>query len=226
MQQIIIACDFENKTKLQEFLEPFGAEKLFLKIGMELYYKEGNALIQELRQQGHNIFLDLKLHDIPNTVEKSLENLASLDVQYITVHAAGGQKMLEAASRALQHSQTKLLAVTILTSLSQEMVSDELLIQQPIEDIVRSYSLTAKNSGIDGVICSPHEIEIVRAANGPDFDIVTPGIRLATDNVGDQVRVMEPQDAISLGANHLVIGRSITQSPAPYETYLNIKGKL
>ncbi|TLG73807.1 orotidine-5'-phosphate decarboxylase [Culicoidibacter larvae] len=223
---IIIACDFASRAELEIFLQPFGSEPLFLKIGMELYYKEGNSLVQELKERGYKVFLDLKLHDIPNTVAQALRSLAQLDVEYITVHATGGAAMLKAASEAVQGSKTKLLAVTVLTSISEESLQRDLGVVATLDETVMAYAKMAQDNGIDGVICSPHETAAIRAQAGTEFAIVTPGIRDVNDATDDQARVATPEWALEQGATELVIGRSITGSKQPLATYMNIKERI
>jgi len=221
-KRIMIACDFATKEDLFTFLRPFGSEKLDLKIGMELFYREGRQLVEYLQAMGHRIFLDLKLHDIPNTVAQGLHSLKDLHVDYITVHAAGGSAMLQAAAEALAGSPTKLLAVTILTSIPEEMLEQELLIAGKMPTTVLSYALNAARNGADGVICSPHEVRAIKAAvasEKPDFECITPGIRLADDQLGDQSRVATPEYAFAEGADALVIGRSITTHEDAPERY-------
>lgn len=223
---IIIACDFASRAELEVFLQPFGSEPLFLKIGMELYYKEGNSLVAELKERGYKVFLDLKLHDIPNTVAQALRSLAQLDVEYITVHATGGAAMLKAASSAVAGSKTKLLAVTILTSISEASLQRDLGVAATLEETVLAYAKMAQQNGIDGVICSPHEAAAIRAQTGDAFAIVTPGIRDVNDAVDDQARVATPEWALGQGATELVIGRSITGSEQPFATYMNMKERI
>ncbi|GBU11077.1 orotidine-5'-phosphate decarboxylase [Erysipelotrichaceae bacterium] len=227
MHNIIIACDFKNATELYKFLEPFGNTTLFLKIGMELYYEEGKPLIRDLKARGHKIFLDLKLHDIPNTIAKTLETLKDLDVEYITIHAGGGEVMLTAAAAAIKNTNTKLLAVTILTSISEDMLKNELMITESLENVVTRYALMAYKAGIDGCICSPHEVPAIKhLLNDANFICITPGIRLTGDAIGDQIRVMTPKQAFDHGATKIVIGRSITNSDTPYQTYKKISTEI
>lgn len=218
-EQIIIACDFKSKLELESFLEPFKGQSLFLKIGMELFYKEGISLVKEMKNRGHRIFLDLKLHDIPNTVKASLNNLKDLEVDFITIHAGGGLKMMEAAADVVKGSSTKLLAVTVLTSLDEAMLQHELNVSKSIEEHVIDLAKLAQKAGIDGCICSPHEVTLVKENVGESFMCVTPGIRLAHDTMDDQKRVMTPLQAIGVGADYLVVGRSITGSASPIDTY-------
>ncbi|MDR1827403.1 MAG: orotidine-5'-phosphate decarboxylase [Methylobacteriaceae bacterium] len=222
MPPVIIALDFENREKLERFLIPFGNEKLFLKIGMELYYRTGNDLVTDLKSRGHRVFLDLKLHDIPNTVECALSNLVKLDPDYITIHASGGAEMMRRAAGAVTGTNTRLLAITILTSISEAMLRDDLRVEGNVRDMACHYACRAKDSGVHGVICSPHEAAAIREKAGADFLIVTPGIRLLEDDVNDQKRVMTPENAMALGANQLVIGRSITTKADPVSVYRSI----
>jgi len=222
-KRIMIACDFATKEDLFTFLRAFGNEKLFLKIGMELFYREGRLLIEYLQAMGHRIFLDLKLHDIPNTVAQALHNLKDLNVDYITVHAAGGSAMLQAAVTALADSKTKLLAVTILTSIDEETLHHDLRIPGSMQDVVCEYAILASKNGVDGVICSPYEVKnIKRVVNRTEFECITPGIRLADDQLGDQSRVATPEFAFDQGASAVVIGRSITSYEEAYERYLRV----
>jgi len=226
-KQIMIACDFETKEELFQFLRPFGSEKLSLKIGMELFYREGRLLIEYLKALGHSIFLDLKLHDIPNTVAQAIHNLKDLEVDYITIHAAGGSAMLKAAAAALEDSKTKLLAVTILTSIDQETLNEDLRINESIADVVCQYAKMASDCGIDGCICSPYEVKKIKDyVATTSFECITPGIRLADDNIGDQSRVATPQFSFGEGANAVVIGRSITTHENPHQRYLDIKASI
>ncbi|MGL5042885.1 MAG: orotidine-5'-phosphate decarboxylase [Culicoidibacterales bacterium] len=227
MIDILIACDVKNKAELTELLAPFGTQKLFLKIGMELYYHEGKALIHELKGKGHRIFLDLKLHDIPNTVTKALASLADLEVDYLTVHAAGGLKMLKACVAAVKGTKTKILAVTVLTSLDQNALEQELNINLSLENCAQRYATMASKAGIHGCICSAFEVlAIKKQVNNADFLCITPGIRLLGDDSSDQARVATPSFAIAQKADGLVIGRTITQSPTPYQTYKKIEEEI
>ncbi len=223
--KVIIACDFKTRQELDVFLQPFGDTQLFLKVGMELFYKEGRFLVKYLKDQGHKIFLDLKLHDIPNTVKASLSNLKDLDVDFITIHASGGYNMMKAAVEALEGTNTKLLAVTVLTSLDQDMLENELGVNKEIQEHATHLARLAQQAGVYGCICSPHEVEGIKENLGRDFGCVTPGIRLAQDLMDDQKRVMTPSQAIGKGADYLVIGRSITNASSPIETYKNLGDK-
>ena len=219
---VIIACDFKSKADTLEFLDLFRDEKLFLKIGMELFYSEGPDIVREIKSRGHNIFLDLKLHDIPNTVEKAMRSLASLDVDMCNVHAGGTIDMMKAGLNGLTKedgSRPMLIAVTQLTSTSQERMENDLLINKPIEEVVMHYALNTKKAGLDGVVCSPLEVQKVKEVCGCDFITVTPGIRFMTDDVGDQVRITTPEKAKELGSDYIVVGRPITKAENPVEAY-------
>lgn len=220
MRDVIIACDFKNREDLMEFLKPFAGESPYLKIGMEIFYKEGPSLVKELKEKGFKIFLDLKLHDIPNTVEKAMKNIATLGVDITNVHAAGGIEMMKAARRGLDSVEggknTKLIAVTQLTSISQETLENELLIEKPLAYVVKKYALNAKEAGLDGVVCSALEAPIIKELG---LISVTPGIRFADDSVNDQKRVATPSYAKELGSTYIVVGRSITASSDPLEAY-------
>ncbi len=220
MRDVIIACDFKNKEELYNFLRPFEGMNPYLKIGMEIFYKEGPELVRELHKKGFRIFLDLKLHDIPNTVESAMKNIASLGVEITNVHAAGGIKMMEAARRGLdsvpEGKNTKLIAVTQLTSISQEILENELLIKEPLADVVKKYALNAKTAGLDGVVCSAHEAPIIKELG---LISVTPGIRFADNSVDDQKRVATPALAKELGSTYIVVGRSITKDADPVSAY-------
>ncbi len=221
-KDVIIACDFNGKEQLFNFLDHFKEEKLFLKVGMELFYASGVEIVKEIKKRGHKIFLDLKLHDIPNTVKKSMAVLSNLDVDMVNLHAAGGSIMMKYALEGLTRadgSRPLLIAVTQLTSTSQELMTDELLIDKPIDEVVMSYALNAKNSGLDGVVCSPLEAGKVKTVCGNSFLTVTPGIRLAGDAVGDQKRVTTPKMAKELGSDFIVVGRSITGASDPVSAY-------
>lgn len=220
MRDVIIACDFKNQEELFKFLEPFKGENPYLKIGMEIFYKEGPELVRKLHSMGFKIFLDLKLHDIPNTVEKAMRNLGELGVEITNVHAAGGIKMMEAARRGLDATdsgkKTELIAVTMLTSISQEALEDELLIHHDLKDVVKTYALNAKKAGLQGVVCSALEAPIIKELG---LISVTPGIRFADDSVNDQKRVATPAYAKELGSTYIVVGRSITAAEDPLAAY-------
>lgn len=219
---VIIACDFKNKEETLNFLNNFKDEKLYLKIGMELFYSEGPEIVREIKKRGHNIFLDLKLHDIPNTVEKAMKSLANLDVDMTNVHASGTIKMMEAGLRGLTRkdgTRPLLIAVTQLTSTSQETMEEDLLIKENIEDVVIHYAENSKKAGLDGVVCSPLEVQAVKRKCGKEFLTITPGIRFSTDSKDDQSRITTPAKAKELGSDYIVVGRSITKAENPQEAY-------
>ena len=219
-RDVIIACDFKNQEDLFSFLEPFKGLNPFLKIGMEIFYKEGPELVRELKAKGCKIFLDLKLHDIPNTVEKAMRNIAELGVEITNCHAAGGIEMMKAARRGLDYTEsgkkTELIAVTQLTSISQEALEKELLIEKPLPEVVKAYALNAKEAGLQGVVCSPLEASIIKELG---LISVTPGIRFADDSKNDQKRVATPEYAKELGSTYIVVGRSITGASDPVAAY-------
>ena len=219
---IIIALDFEDRLQVMDFLKQFEDEKLYLKVGMELFYKEGADIIKTLKDQGHQIFLDLKCHDIPNTVRKAMYQLKNLGVDMVNVHAAGGKEMMKAAKEAFGE-QGKIIAVTQLTSISEKALETEQLISVGIEESVKNYAKITKESGLDGVVCSAHEAATIHKHCGQDFLTICPGIRLSSDDKGDQKRIMTPQKARENEADYIVVGRSITQSDNPYETYKQIE---
>ena len=220
---VIIALDFENQQKTLAFLDRFPAgEKPYVKIGMELFYAEGPEIVRQIKPRGHRIFLDLKLHDIPNTVKKAMAVLSRLDVDMVNLHAAGTRAMMEAALEGLTRpdgSRPLLLAVTQLTSTSGERMRDELLIDRPLDQVVMAYAKNAAEAGLDGVVCSPLEAGKVHQVCGAGFLIVTPGIRFAGSDAGDQVRITTPQRARELGSDYIVVGRPITQAEDPVEAY-------
>ena len=221
-QDVIIALDFENREKTLSFLDLFHGRKPFVKIGMELFYAEGPEIVREIKARGHRIFLDLKLHDIPNTVKKAMAVLSKLDVDITNLHAAGTTAMMEAALQGLTRpdgTRPLLIAVTQLTSTDQESMARDLLIREPIDQVVMHYAETAKNAGLDGVVCSPLEAGKVHAACGADFVTVTPGVRFADSDAGDQRRVTTPADAKALGSDYIVVGRPITAAPDPVAVY-------
>ena len=219
-KDVIIACDFKNKEELFKFLEPFKGLNPFLKIGMEIFYKEGPELVRELKAKGCKIFLDLKLHDIPNTVEKAMRNISELGVEIVNCHAAGGVEMMRAARRGLDFTETgkssELIAVTQLTSISQEILETELLINRPLNEVVRTYALNAKTAGLQGVVCSPLEAPIIKELG---LISVTPGIRFADNSKDDQKRVATPDYAKELGSTYIVVGRAITGANDPVAAY-------
>ena len=220
MRDVIIACDFKNREELFKFLEPFKGLNPFLKIGMEIFYKEGPQLVKELKAQGCRIFLDLKLHDIPNTVEKAMRNLSELGVEIVNCHAAGGIEMMKAARRGLdateQGKKSELIAVTQLTSISQEALENELLINRPLPEVVKTYALNAKQAGLQGVVCSPLEAPLIKELG---LISVTPGIRFADNTKDDQKRVATPDYAKELGSTYIVVGRAITGAADPVAAY-------
>ncbi len=220
-KDVIIALDFENKEKTLAFLDRFTGRKPYVKIGMELFYAEGPEIVRQIKARGHQIFLDLKLHDIPNTVQKAMRVLSRLDVDMTNLHAAGTIAMMEAAKQGLTRpdgSSATLLAVTQLTSTSEERMQQELLISASMEDTVRAYAKNAKAAGLPGVVCSPLEARLVKEACGSDFLTVTPGIRFAGGETGDQVRVMTPEKARAY-SDYIVVGRPITAAADPVAAY-------
>lgn len=221
-KDVIIACDFSNKEKTFEFLDKFKDRKPFVKIGMELFYAEGPSIVREIKKRGHKIFLDLKLHDIPNTVKKSMAVLSQLDVDMTNLHAAGTIDMMKAAVEGLTRedgTRPILIAVTQLTSTSEERMQNELLINATINDTIKIYAQNAEIAGLDGVVCSPLEASIVKDACGKEFLTVTPGVRFADGDVGDQVRVTTPEKAKEIGSDYIVVGRPITAAENPVEAY-------
>ena len=221
-KDVIIACDFASKEECLGFLDGFRDEKPFVKIGMELFYAEGPQIVRDIKARGHKIFLDLKLHDIPNTVKKSMAVLSRLSADMCNMHAAGTRAMMEAALEGLTRpdgSRPILIAVTQLTSTSQEQMENELLIDGKMEDVVMKYAENAKSAGLDGVVCSPLEAQAVHTACGKSFCTVTPGIRFADGDRGDQTRVTTPERARELGSDYIVVGRPITASPDPVAAY-------
>jgi len=217
-KDVIIALDFDSKEKTLSFLDQFTGKKPFVKIGMELYYAEGPAIVREIKARGHKIFLDLKLHDIPNTVKKSMAVLKNLDVDMTNLHAAGTKAMMEAALEGLTRedgTRPLLIAVTQLTSTSQERMEQDLLIEKPMDQVVMHYAKCAAEAGLAGVVCSPLEAGKVHEVCGKDFVTVTPGVRFADGDVGDQVRVMTPAQARTIGSDYIVVGRPITQAADP-----------
>ena len=221
-KDVIIACDFADGKTCLEFLSQFTEEKPFVKIGMELYYAEGPSIVRELKARGHQVFLDLKLHDIPNTVKKSMAVLSGLGADIINLHAAGTRAMMEAALEGLTRpdgTRPLLIAVTQLTSTSEERMREELLIDRPMDKVVLSYAQNAKAAGLDGVVCAPREAGKVHMACGADFLTVTPGIRFVDGDKGDQVRVMTPADAKIAGSDYIVVGRPITEALDPVIAY-------
>jgi orotidine-5'-phosphate decarboxylase len=226
---LIIALDFPSLIETKQFLSKIDDKQLFVKVGMELFYQEGPEIIRYLKEEGYSIFLDLKLHDIPNTVKSAMRGLAKLGVDIVNVHAAGGAEMMKAALEGLEAgtpvgiSRPKCIAVTQLTSTTERVMNEELLISQSLNEVVRQYATLAKDSGLDGVVCSSLEVPIIRESLGDDFITVTPGIRMATDHVGDQKRVVTPEMARQLGTTAIVVGRSITAANDPIHAYQQIK---
>jgi len=221
-KDVIIACDFASGKTCLEFLAQFTGEKPFVKIGMELFYAEGPVIVRELKARGHRIFLDLKLHDIPNTVKKSMAVLSNLGADMVNLHAAGTRAMMEAALEGLTRpdgTRPLLIAVTQLTSTSQERMQTELLIDRPLDEVVLAYAQNAKAAGLDGVVCAAPEAGKIHTACGGDFLTVTPGIRFADGDKGDQVRVMTPADAKAVGSDYIVVGRPITAAADPVAAY-------
>lgn len=221
-KDVIIACDFPSKEATLAFLDKFTGRKPYVKIGMELFYSEGPAIVKEIKKRGHQIFLDLKLHDIPNTVEKAMAALSKLDVDMCNLHAAGTKAMMEAALRGLTRedgSRPLLIAVTQLTSTSQERMQEELLIKEELDQVVIKYAQNAKEAGLDGVVCSPLESSKIHDACGVSFLTVTPGVRFADGDKGDQVRVTTPAKAKELGSDYIVVGRPITKAEDPVAAY-------
>ena len=221
-RDVIIACDFDSAEKTFAFLDKFTGKKPFVKIGMELYYAEGPSIVREIKRRGHKIFLDLKLHDIPNTVKKSMAVLSRLDVDMTNLHAAGTGRMMEAAIEGLTRpdgTRPMLIAVTQLTSTDQETMERDLLINAPIAEVVMHYAGVAKSAGLDGVVCSPLEAGAVHERCGNDFVTVTPGVRFADGDIGDQKRVMTPAEAKRIGSDYIVVGRPITAAADPVAAY-------
>ncbi|MBP3917822.1 MAG: orotidine-5'-phosphate decarboxylase [Clostridia bacterium] len=221
-KDVIIACDFSSAKETFAFLDKFENEKPFVKIGMELFYAEGPSIVRDIKARGHKIFLDLKLHDIPNTVKKAMKVLSGLDVDMTNLHAAGTKAMMEAALEGLTRpdgSRPLLIAVTQLTSTSEERMKEELLIDSPMDVTVMHYAKNAADAGLDGVVCSPLEAEKVHKTCGDSFITVTPGVRFADGDIGDQVRVMTPAQARKIGSDYIVVGRPITAAPDPVSAY-------
>ena len=221
-KDVIIACDFASAQATFDFLDKFKEKKPFVKIGMELFYAEGPSIVKEIKARGHKIFLDLKLHDIPNTVKKSMAVLSRLDVDMTNLHAGGTISMMEAALEGLTRpdgTRPILIAVTQLTSTDEERMKRDLLINEPIDRVVMHYASNAKAAGLDGVVCSPLEAEKVHSTCGGDFITVTPGVRFADGDVGDQKRVMTPAEAKRIGSDYIVVGRPITAAEDPVAAY-------
>ena len=221
-KDVIIACDFDSAEKTFAFLDKFTGRKPFVKIGMELYYAEGPEIVREIKRRGHKIFLDLKLHDIPNTVKKAMAVLSRLDVDMTNLHAAGTKRMMKDAIEGLTRpdgTRPLLIAVTQLTSTDQESMENDLLIKEPIDQVVMHYASCAKEAGLDGVVCSPLEAGKVHDRCGSDFVTVTPGVRFADGDIGDQKRVMTPVEAKRIGSDYIVVGRPITAAEDPVAAY-------
>ena len=221
-KDVIIACDFDSAEKTFAFLDKFTGKKPFVKIGMELYYAEGPAIVKQIKARGHKIFLDLKLHDIPNTVKKAMAVLSNLDVDITNLHAAGTSAMMKGALEGLTRAdgtRPLLIAVTQLTSTDQEAMEKDLLINHPIDEVVMHYAETAKNAGLDGIVCSPLEAGKVHDRCGKNFLTITPGVRFADGDIGDQKRVMTPAAAKEIGSDYIVVGRPITAAADPVAAY-------
>ena len=221
-KDVIIACDFDSAEKTFAFLDKFEGKKPFVKIGMELYYAEGPSIVREIKKRGHKIFLDLKLHDIPNTVKKAMAVLSRLDVDMTNLHAAGTKRMMKDAIEGLTRpdgTRPLLIAVTQLTSTDQESMENDLLIKAPVDEVVMHYASCAREAGLDGVVCSPLEAGKVHDRCGKNFVTVTPGVRFADGDVGDQKRVMTPAEANRIGSDYIVVGRPITAAEDPVAAY-------
>jgi orotidine-5'-phosphate decarboxylase len=241
-KDVIVACDFASADETVKFLDRLTrirdevvacdditvSARPFVKIGMELYYAEGPSIVKILKDRGHKVFLDLKLHDIPNTVKKSMQVLGAYGVDMVNLHAAGGIEMMKAAKEGLMlgaarlAEKPKLIAVTQLTSTDEATMHNELLIDRPLDEVVKQYALNAKEAGLDGVVCSPHESKIIHDTCGADFLTVTPGIRLSKDSGDDQKRIMTPADAKAAGSDYIVVGRPITAADKPNEAYAEV----
>ena len=221
-KDVIVACDFASAEQTFQFLDKFTGRKPFVKIGMELFYAEGPSIVRQIKARGHKIFLDLKLHDIPNTVKKAMAVLSNLDVDITNLHAAGTTAMMQGALEGLTRpdgSRPLLIAVTQLTSTDQEAMERDILIKEPIDQVVMHYAKTAKNAGLDGIVCSPLEAGKVHDACGKEFLTITPGVRFADGDVGDQKRVMTPAQAKLIGSDYIVVGRPITAAADPVAAY-------
>lgn len=221
-KDVIVACDFSSKEQVMSFLDKFEGRKPFVKIGMELFYAEGPQIVREIKARGHKIFLDLKLHDIPNTVKKAMSVLSGLDVDMTNLHASGTKRMMEAAIEGLTRpdgTRPILIAVTQLTSTDQQAMEEDLLINHPIDEVVMHYARNAKCAGLDGVVCSPLEAGKVHEVCGKNFITVTPGVRFADGDKGDQKRVMTPTEAKKIGSDYIVVGRPITAAEDPVAAY-------
>ena len=221
-KDVIVACDFPGRQETLAFLDRFTGKKPFVKVGMELYYAEGPGMVREIRERGHRIFLDLKLHDIPNTVKKAMAVLSRLEVDLVNLHAAGTKAMMEAALEGLTRpdgTRPLLIAVTQLTSTDQQRMERELLIERPLPEVVLHYAGLAREAGLDGVVCSPLEAGMVKQACGAEFLTVTPGVRFADGDMGDQVRVTTPARAREIGSDFIVVGRPVTAASDPVAAY-------
>ena len=221
-KDVIVACDFSSAQQVFDFLDKFTERKPFVKIGMELFYAEGPQIVREIKKRGHKIFLDLKLHDIPNTVKKAMNVLSNLDVDITNLHAGGTTRMMEAALEGLMRedgTRPLLIAVTQLTSTDQQAMEDDLLIKEPIDEVVMHYAKNAAKAGLDGVVCSPLEAGKVHANCGEKFLTITPGVRFADGDVGDQKRVMTPAQAKEIGSDYIVVGRPVTAAEDPVAAY-------
>ena len=221
-KDVIVACDFSSAEQTFAFLDKFTGRKPFVKIGMELYYAEGPEIVRQIKARGHKIFLDLKLHDIPNTVKKAMAVLSNLDVDITNLHAAGTTAMMQGALEGLTRpdgSRPLLIAVTQLTSTDQEAMERDILIREPIDQVVMHYAKTAKNAGLDGIVCSPLEAGKVHDSCGKEFLTITPGVRFADGEIGDQKRVMTPAQAKEIGSDYIVVGRPITAAADPVAAY-------
>lgn len=221
-KDVIVACDFSSAQQVFDFLDKFTDRKPFVKIGMELFYAEGPEIVREIKKRGHKIFLDLKLHDIPNTVKKAMNVLSNLDVDITNLHASGTTRMMEAALEGLMRpdgTRPLLIAVTQLTSTDQQAMEDDLLIKEPIDEVVIHYAKNAAKAGLDGVVCSPLEAGKVHANCGEKFLTITPGVRFADGDVGDQKRVMTPAQAKEIGSDYIVVGRPVTAAADPVAAY-------
>ena len=221
-KDVIVACDFASAEQVFAFLDRFTDRKPFVKIGMELFYAEGPQIVREIKKRGHKVFLDLKLHDIPNTVKKSMAVLSNLDLDLCNLHAGGTVRMMEAALEGLTRpdgTRPLLIAVTQLTSTDQESMEQDLLIREPIDEVVMHYAANAKKAGLDGVVCSPLEAGKVHDICGKEFLTVTPGVRFADGDIGDQKRVMTPAEAKRIGSDYIVVGRPITAAEDPVAAY-------
>ncbi len=223
-KDVIVACDFSSKDEVLSFLDKFTTRKPYVKIGMELFYAEGPQIVRDIKARGHKIFLDLKLHDIPNTVKKAMSVLSSLDVDMCNLHASGTVAMMEAAIEGLtcaDGTRPLLIAVTQLTSTDQTRMEKDLLIEKPLDEVVAHYAKNAKIAGLDGVVCSPLESAKVHSVCGDNFLTVTPGVRFADGDVGDQARVTTPKKAREIGSDYIVVGRPITAAANPVEAYIH-----